>query len=143
MLLPRNLKAALRFYCNRELEDAHDAMADVRATIDVFKGQLEKYRDQDYVDDDGNITEVPVKEDVQALHEFTNDNKFVDATQKFKVDHTGEVVFNFGKYLGKPAGKVLYEDKHYYNWMLNKEFTSQVKQIVKQLAKAYEKNLKA
>jgi DNA polymerase III subunit epsilon len=140
---PRNLKAALRFYCNRELEDAHDAMADVRATIDVFKGQLEKYRDQDYVDDDGNVTPVPVKEDVQALHEFTNDHKFLDATQKFKLDHNGEVVFNFGKYLGKPAGQVLYEDKQYYNWMLNKEFTSQVKQLVKQLTKAYEKNLKA
>lgn len=140
---PRNLKAALRFYCNQELADAHDALADVRATIDVFKGQLEKYRGQDYVDDDGNVTAAPIRDNVQVLHEFTNDNRFLDATQKFKVDHNGEVVFNFGKYVGKPAGKVLFEDKPYYNWMLNKEFTSQVKQLVKQLAKDYEKNLKA
>jgi DNA polymerase-3 subunit epsilon len=139
---PRNLKAALRFYCERELEDAHDAMADVRATIDVFKGQLDRYKGQDYVDDDGNVSPEPIKEEVQSLHEFTNDNKFLDATQKFKVDHNGEVVFNFGKYVGKPAGKVLFEDKQYYNWMLNKEFTSQVKQLVKQLVKSYEKNLK-
>lgn len=139
---PRNLKAALRFYCERELEDAHDAMADVRATIDVFKGQLDRYKGMDYVDDDGNVTPEPIKEEVQSLHEFTNDNKFLDATQKFKVDHNGEVVFNFGKYVGKPAGKVLFEDKQYYNWILNKEFTSQVKQLVKQLVKSYEKNLK-
>ena len=53
---PRTLKAALKFYCDQELEDAHDALADVRATIDVFKGQLQRYQGVDYIDGDGNLT---------------------------------------------------------------------------------------
>ncbi|MBK9489516.1 MAG: ribonuclease H-like domain-containing protein [Haliscomenobacter sp.] len=140
---PRTLKAALKFYCEKDHEDAHDAMADVRATIDVFKGQLDKYEDVDYLDEDGIRVEAPIKNDVQVLHEFTNDNRFVDATQKLRADVNGDIVFNFGKYVGKPVGETLYEDRQYYNWILNKEFTSQVKQMVKKLVREYEKGIKA
>lgn len=139
---PRTLKAALKYYCDKELEDAHDAMADVEATVDVFFGQLERYDGIDYQDGDGVVTPAPVKRDVQALHDFTNDMRFVDATQKLKYDHNGTIVFNFGKYNGKPAAEVLVRDRQYYNWILNKEFTSQVKQIVKQLVKDFEKSQK-
>lgn len=137
---PRNLRAALRFYCNKEMENAHDAMADVQATIDVFKGQLKKYAGVDYIDDDGNVTPNPVNNDMKALHRFTNDQKFLDATQKLKYNTDGVVVFNFGKYNNQDAAEVLVRDKQYYNWILNKEFSSQVKQIVKQLVKEYEQN---
>lgn len=137
---PRTLKAAHKFYCNADLEDAHDAMADVRATIAVFKGQLERYQNVDYIDEDGNRLEAPVKNDVAALHTFTNDTRFLDATQRLRQEANGEVVFNFGKYQGQPVGEVLAKDKQYYNWMLNKEFSSQVKQIIKRLLKDYEKN---
>jgi len=136
---PRNLKAALRFYCNKEMENAHDALADVYATIDVFKGQLEKYKGVDYEDDEGNITPTPVTNDMQVVHDFTNDLRFVDATQKMKYDTDGTIVFSFGKYNGKPVAEVLSKDKQYYNWILNKEFSSQVKQIVKRLVKEYER----
>jgi DNA polymerase-3 subunit epsilon len=139
---PRTLKAALRFYCNEDLVDAHDAMADVRATIDVFKGQLERYKDVDYEDGDGNVTERPIQNDMQAIHTFTNDMRFVDATQKLKYDIDGNIVFAFGKYNGQPAGEVLSKDKQYYNWILNKEFSSQVKQMVKKLVKEYEQRQK-
>ncbi|MEN0004977.1 MAG: 3'-5' exonuclease [Bacteroidota bacterium] len=135
---PRTLKAALKYYCGKELVDAHDALADVKATVDVFKGQLERYKEVDYVDGDGNVLAQPVRNDMQAIHEFTNDTRFVDATQKLKYDVDGKVVFAFGKYSGKEVGEVLHKDKQYYNWMLNKEFSSQVKQIIKQLAKEYE-----
>ena len=135
---PRTLKAALQFYCGQEIEDAHDALADVRATIDVFKGQLQKYRGVDFIDDDGNKATSPIINDMQALHEFTNDTRFVDATQKMRYDVDGTIVFSFGKYQGKPVGETLYNDKQYYNWILNKEFSSQVKQIVKKLYKEYE-----
>lgn len=139
---PRTLKAALRFYCGKEIENAHDAMADVRATIDVFKGQLERYKDVDYEDNDGQVIEKPVVNDMQKIHEFTTDERFVDATQKLKRDVNGDVVFNFGKHVGKPVGEYLYHDRQYYNWMLNKEFSSQVKQLIKQLVKDYEKKLR-
>lgn len=135
---PRTLKAAVRFYCERDFEDAHDALADVKATIDVFQGQLTRYKGVDLRDEDGNTVEAPVRNDVQALHEFTNDNRFVDVTQKLKYDTNGVVVFNFGKYVGQAAAPILVKDKQYYNWIMNKEFTSQVKQAVKKLVKDYE-----
>lgn len=136
---PRTLKAALKFYCNKDMEDAHDALADVRATIDVFEGQLERYKGVDYVDEDGNVQKAPIKKSVADLHEFTNDQRFLDATQKLRYDPTGEIVFNFGKYVNQPVGEVLSRDKQYYNWILNKEFSSQVKQLVKKILKDYEK----
>lgn len=135
---PRTLRAALRFYAEKELVDAHDAMADVRATIDVFKGQLKKYEGQKIVNDEGAEVDSPIVNDMKALHEFTNDLKTIDATQRLKYNAEGEVVFNFGKYQNQSVVKVLAKDKNYYHWILNKEFSTQVKQLVKKLMKEYE-----
>jgi DNA polymerase-3 subunit epsilon len=132
---PRTLKAAYRLYCQKELEDAHDALADVRATVDVFKGQLRAYEGKDLLDEEGNIVPAPIKNDIQALHDFTNDLHFLDATQKLRVQPDGTVVFNFGKYVGQPALEVLRRERNYGAWILEKEFSSQVKQIIKQMLK--------
>ncbi len=138
---PRTLKAALKFYCDKTMENAHDALADVHATIDVLKGQIKAYEGQDWTDAEGNIlAEQPVKNDIQSLHDFTNDLKTVDATQKLRYDVNGTIVFNFGKHNGKPVLETLLKDKQYYNWILNKEFSVQVKQIVKKLVSEYEKS---
>ncbi|MFK8103549.1 MAG: exonuclease domain-containing protein, partial [Saprospiraceae bacterium] len=137
---PRTLKAALKFYCNEDLVDAHDALADVKATISVLQGQLKRYEDVDLIDGDDQLIEKPVKNDMQVLHEFTNDLKTIDATQRLKYDLNGVAVFNFGKYVGKPVAETLVNDRQYYHWMLNKEFSFQVKQIIKKLVKAHEKN---
>jgi DNA polymerase III subunit epsilon len=139
---PRTLKAALKFYCQKDLEDAHDALADVRATIDVFKGQLHYYEGKNLIDEEGGIVEQPIKNDIQVIHDFTNDLRTVDATQKLKYDMHGIIVFNFGKYNGQPVVEVLTKDKQYYHWIMDKEFSAQVKQTVKQLMKDYEKNKK-
>ncbi|MDX2278045.1 MAG: 3'-5' exonuclease [Saprospiraceae bacterium] len=136
---PRTLKAAYRLYCGKELEDAHNALADVRATLDVFKGQLHAYENKDLLDEDGNIIPAPIKNDMQALHTFTNDLNFLDATQKLRVQPDGKVVFNFGKYNGQSVKEVLAKDKNYYFWIQEKEFSSQVKQIIKQMMKEIEK----
>ena len=136
---PRTLSAALKYYTGKRIENAHDALSDVRATIDVLKGQLEKYRDVDLEDSDGNIIEKPVKNDMKVLHSFTTDDKMIDATMRLKYNHEGVIVFNFGKYQGQEAAKVLTKDKAYYNWILNKEFSTQVKQLVKKLVKEYGK----
>lgn len=135
---PRTLAAALKFYCQKEMENAHDAMADVQATIDVFLGQLAYYKDVDYVDKDKQVHKTPIQPDIKALHDFTNDMRFVDATQKMKYAPDGTIVFSFGKYNGQSVGEVLTKDKQYYNWILNKEFSSQVKQIVKKIVREYE-----
>lgn len=135
---PRTLKAALKFYCGKEMENAHNALADVYATIDVFKGQLKKYEGMSYEGDDGLI-ENAVDNDMQKIHEFTTDARFVDATQKLRKDVNGDIVFNFGKYQNQVVGEVLSKDQNYYHWIMNKEFSSQVKQTVKQLVKEYGK----
>ena len=136
---PRTLGAALRFYTGKTLENAHNALADVQATVDVFKGQLEHYKTTDFVDADGNIIETPVKNDIQVIHDFTTDLKTIDATQRLKYNKEGVVVFNFGKYINQPVVDVLAKDKPYYHWIQNKEFSTQVKQIVKNIFKEYEK----
>ncbi len=135
---PRTLPAALRFYCDESLDNAHDALADVRATIKVLKGQLQRYDGVDLEDADGNISPAPVRNDVQALHEFTTDLRFLDATQRLREDEDGNVVLNFGKYRGQSLREVFLREPNYLNWMLNNDFSVQVKHLVKKLKEAYE-----
>lgn len=129
---PRTLRAAHRFYCGTEMGNNHDALADVEATIAVLKGQLQKYEGVDLMDDEEQI-EVPVRNDMEALHQFTNDPKMLDVTQKLKYDDQGNVVFNFGRYLGRQVKEVLMEDQDYYHWIIKKEFSVQVKGIVRKI----------
>lgn len=139
---PRTLKAAYQLYCGKELVDAHDALADVRATAEVFIGQLEKYKDVDHVDGDGHITPAPIANDIPKIAEFLYDRGSIDVTQRLKVDINGIIVFNFGKYIGQPVAKTVYQDRQYYFWIQEKDFSFQVKKIVKKLLDDYEKELK-
>ena len=138
---PRTLKAAYAHYCGKSLEDAHDALADVRATVEVLGGQLQMYKDVDYKDGDGITTPAPIQNDMPAIAKFLNDGNMLDVTQKLRMSPTGEIVFNFGKYIGKPAGKILYEDRQYYHWIQEKEFSGQVKNLTTKLLKEYAKSL--
>lgn len=128
---PRTLKAAFQFYCKEELMDAHDALADVRATVDVLKGQLEMYKEKSFINEEGEILDPPIKNDVQSLHEFTNDIKTPDVTQKLKYNEQGLIVFNFGKYIGLSFEEVWNKEPNYLHWILDKEFSFQVKKIIK------------
>lgn len=130
---PRTLRAAYKFYCGKELTDAHDALADVQATVDVLKGQIERYKNTDYEDDSGNVIEQPVKNDMQAIHEFTNDLKIIDVTQRLKYNSEGKIVFNFGKYINQEVSQVLDRDKQYYNWIMEKDFSVQVKKTLEKI----------
>jgi DNA polymerase-3 subunit epsilon len=132
---PRTLKAAYKYYCKSELIDAHDAMNDVKATIAVLKGQLSMYEDTDYTDADGNVVVKPVKNDMSALADFTNNEAILDVTQRLKYNTKGEVVFNFGKYIGQPVKEVFIIERNYYNWIMEKDFSAQVKQIVEKIYK--------
>ncbi len=137
---PRTLAAAYKMYCQKTIENAHDALADVKATVEVLKGQISRYENVDYFDGDGFIHPSPIKNDMKSIAEFTNDSKVVDVTQRLKYDSKGRIVFNFGKYQGQVVADVLTRDKQYYNWILEKDFSAQVKQIVKSLVKEHESN---
>ncbi len=140
---PRTLKAALKFYCQKDLVDAHDAMADTRATVEIFKGQLTHYEGKTLEDEEGKMIEAPIKKDIQALSDFTNDYNIIDATQRLKYDQNGIMVFNFGKYIGQPVAEVLaVKDKNYAHWILEKEFSAQVKQTIRQVVKDIEQKKK-
>jgi DNA polymerase III subunit epsilon len=127
---PRTLKAAYKLYCEKHLDDAHDALADVRATVSVFKGQLNRYKDTDYMDGDGYITPKPIKNDMEAIASFIKDNSLLDITQRLKYDSNGKVVFNFGKYIGHSVAETFRKEPNYYHWIIEKDFSAQVKMIV-------------
>lgn len=137
---PRNLAAAYRFYCGKEMENAHDALADVNATAEILKGQIAMYEGKDLKKDDGEIIPAPVKNNISDLHDFTNDYNMIDATRRLKYDEKGRIVFNFGKHIGKEVAPILSADKQYFQWILNKDFSYQVKSLVKKLVEKYESN---
>ncbi|MEM8583851.1 MAG: 3'-5' exonuclease [Bacteroidota bacterium] len=134
---PRTLRAALKYYTGQEMTNAHDALADVKATVEVFKGQLERYAETDYVDEDGQITHRPLGQTMNEVAKFCENDRFLDATHRIKRDPDGTPVFAFGKYSGQPVGKTCAEDPNYMDWMLKKDFTVQVKDLVKKLTKEY------
>ena len=93
---PRTLVAAYKFYCDKNLEMAHDAMADVRATVDVLAGQINRYQGVTY--DYGKETvNDPIQPNVQSLADFTTNKQMLDVTQRLKYDANGVIVINFGK----------------------------------------------
>ncbi len=135
---PRTLSAAYRLYCDKHIDNAHDALADVRATVEVLQGQIRRYKDVEYIDGDGFTHPAPIDNNIDKLASFTNDARTVDVTQRLKYNQRGEIVFNFGKYIGKNAAEILSKDRQYYNWILEKDFSAQVKQIVKRIVKEYD-----
>ena len=110
---PRNLTAAYKFYCDRNLEDAHTAEADAMATFEVLEAQVVKYPQI------GNTVESIVK--------FTGEDQIIDFARRF-VYENGVAVFNFGKHKGKPVTQVLKEEPQYYDWMMKGDFALHTKQ---------------
>ncbi|MBT8219117.1 MAG: 3'-5' exonuclease [Bacteroidia bacterium] len=139
---PRTLAAAYKFYCDQEIINAHDALSDVKATVDVLKGQLDRYTDMPDKIVEGETLVQGIKNDMRFLHEFTTDSRMIDGTQRLKYNKNGIIVFNFGKYAEKPVAETLFKDRQYFNWMLNMEFSAQVKQKIKELVKEYEQRTK-
>lgn len=109
----RTLSAAYQFYCGKNLEDAHTALADTRATYEVLKAQLDKYPD--------------LQNDMKFLSDYSSFTKNVDFAGRMVYDDNGAEVFNFGKYKGQLVKDVLAKDPGYYSWILNSDFTLNTK----------------
>ena len=126
---PRTLIAAYKFYCNKELENAHSAEADTLATFEVLKAQLDKYKDTAYKDKKGNIT-YPVINDIQALSEFSYHTKNADLIGHIIFDDKNEEIFNFGKYKGQSVEDTFKKEPQYYNWMMKSKFPLSTKKVI-------------
>jgi DNA polymerase-3 subunit epsilon len=110
----RTLSAAYRFYCDKELENAHSAEADVMATIDVLEAQLDRYEN--------------LENDVQALHQYLGPDQIVDYARRMVRKEDGTIVFNFGKYKGQGVEDVFKREPQYYDWIMNADFPQHTKQ---------------
>jgi DNA polymerase III subunit epsilon len=111
---PRTLTAAYKFFCEKELVDAHSAEADVSATIDVFLAQLKRYENL------GNS--------VESVLSVIGEDKIVDYARRFGFDDKGVEIFNFGKHKGRPVADVLKAEPQYYDWMMRGDFPLHTKQ---------------
>ena len=99
----RDLSAALSFYCDETLENAHDAEADTLASYKVFMAQMEIY------DDIGST--------IDEVHNFCTDGKeIIDFGMSLTRNDKGEVVFNFGKHKGKPIISLSDRDWETHLW---------------------------
>jgi len=113
----RTLVAAYKFYCNKDLTDAHSAEADTTATYEILEAQIEKYAD--------------LKNDTEFLSEFSQMNKNVDLLGRFVYNDKNIEIFNFGKHKGKLVTEVLEKEPGYYSWMMNGDFPLYTKKVMK------------
>ncbi len=128
----RTLSAAYKFYCNKELVDAHSAKADVDATYEILKEQLNRYDGAPYTDKEGNKSS-PVVNDIDQLACFTSHNKHVDYAGRIVYDDKGNEVFNFGKYKGVPVEEVLEKNPGYFGWMMQGDFPLYTKKVLTEI----------
>jgi len=112
----RTLSAAYKFYCGKNLDDAHSAAADTRATYEVLKAQLDRYP---------NLTN-----DIPSLAEFSTQNRNVDLAGRIIYNNDKVEVFNFGKYKGQSVAEVFARDTGYYGWMMQGDFPANTKKVI-------------
>ena len=123
----RTLSAAYKFYCGKDLADAHSAEADTLATYEVLKAQLDRYEE--------------LQNDVAALAEFSTRAESADFAGRILYNEKGEEVFGFGKYKGRSVAEVFRVEPSYYSWMMNGDFPLYTKKIITEI-RCREKNEK-
>ncbi len=118
-LEPRNLSAAYKFYCEKNLENAHSAEADTVATYEILLAQIKKYEQ--------------INSDVNFLSEFTTQTKNVDLAGFIIYNDKNEEIFSFGKYKGQTVLSVLEKDQGYFSWIQNADFPLYTKKALTKL----------
>lgn len=121
---PRTLVAAYRFYCGKDLEGAHSATCDTRATYEVLMSQLDRYED--------------LQNDVEKLSKI-GQKRTLDLAGRIAEDENGNPVFNFGKYKGQKVEDVFKRDIGYYSWMMQGEFPQNTKDVITRLRYKFRK----
>ncbi|MBC7565348.1 MAG: DNA polymerase III subunit epsilon [Pedobacter sp.] len=138
----RTLRAAYKFYCDKDIVNAHSAEADITATYHVLLAQIERYKDADFEDKQGNISK-PVQNDVDALHAFSNMNKPVDFAGRMVFNEEEQEIFNFGKHKGKTVEQVFDIEPSYYSWMKQGDFPLYTKKKLTEIWERWNKKKEA
>ncbi|HRG02950.1 MAG: 3'-5' exonuclease [Bacteroidia bacterium] len=112
----RTLSAAYKFYCDKDLDNAHSAEADTRATYEVLMAQLDRYPE--------------LKNEIAFLSGFTTQNNNADFAGRIIYNEKGEEIINFGKYKGQKVSDVLKNDIGYYGWIMSSDFTLDTKNVL-------------
>ena len=115
----RTLVAAYKFYCDKDLENAHSAEADTLATFEVLEAQIARYPD--------------IGDTVEALAEFSAGKLIVDFAGRMTLDDKGQEIFTFGKYKGRRVVDVFRDDPSYYSWMMNGDFPQHTKKMITEI----------
>jgi len=129
---PRTLKAAYKFYCSKDLVNAHSAEADTRATYEILLSQIERYSDTEHTDHEGKVSK-PIQNNMEALYQFSYNHRNADLVGHIVFNGTGEETFNFGKHKGKTVDEVFAKEPQYYDWMMNAEFPLSTKNVIKEV----------
>ncbi len=115
----RTLVAAYKFYCQKDLTEAHSAEADTLATYEVLKAQLDRYPE--------------LQNDVEALAEFSSRGEVADYAGRIGYNEKGEEILLFGKYKGRTVEEVFRIEPGYYAWMMNGDFPLYTKKVITEL----------
>lgn len=111
----RTLAAAYKFYCDKDLENAHTAQADTRATYEVLQSQLDLYGKE-------------LKNDIAFLADFSRRNRNVDLAGRIVLNEQGVETINFGKYKGQAVADVIRREPGYFSWIMQGDFPQNTKQ---------------
>ena len=129
---PRNLAAAYKFYCGKDIQNAHSANADAMATLEVLEAQIERYKDVEY--EDRNTKKCcPVTPNVKDLDHFTRVNRNVDFAAHIILNDKDVEVFNFGKHKGQSVKEVFKTEPAFYSWMMRADFPLNTKDVITML----------
>jgi DNA polymerase-3 subunit epsilon len=112
----RTLSAAFKFYCDKNLDDAHSAEADTMATYEVLKAQLDRYND--------------LENDTAFLADFSSRKKLADFAGFIAYDKDGDECFSFGKHKGKKVVEILEKEPGYFGWLLSADFPLYTKKVL-------------
>ncbi len=126
----RNLTAAYKFYCGKDLENAHSAMADTKATYEVLLSQIERYDGMEVLDSLGKKLG-QIENDIKSIDRLSQ-NRMVDLAGRI-IQKDGVEVFNFGKHRGKPVTQVLRDEPSFYDWMMKGDFPLDTKRKLTQI----------
>lgn len=115
----RTLGAAYKFYCDKDLNNAHSAEADTMATYEVLLSQLDLYPE--------------LENNIKKLSDFSRRKQSVDFAGFIVLDENGEEIFSFGKHKGKKVLEVLDQEPGYFGWILNADFPLYTKKVLTQI----------